>query len=131
MEIYKWSLYKWSLYTWSLYTGSLLPPQKLYKESKWSRTLFGYQYLAFRFMADEEAEDLEQMAQAVPKYQLRIGMWSSTWSTICVFFQPRTFPPRTFPPHTFQPHTLQPSHPPQAESTCTSRSLRSGKRGVI
>ena len=47
--------------------------QKLFKESKWSRTLFGYQYLAFKFMADSESSDLEEIAQKVPRYQLKIG----------------------------------------------------------
>ncbi|KAL5250862.1 hypothetical protein ACHWQZ_G016564 [Mnemiopsis leidyi] len=46
---------------------------KLFKESKWSRTLFGYQYLAFKFMSDSESADLEQTATVVPKYQLKIG----------------------------------------------------------
>lgn len=51
----------------------LLHSQKLFKESKWSRTLFGYQYLAFKFMSDSESADLEQTATVVPKYQLKIG----------------------------------------------------------
>ncbi|XP_063686931.1 tetratricopeptide repeat protein 39B-like [Bolinopsis microptera] len=46
---------------------------RLYKESKWSRTLFGYQYVAFKFMSDSESADLEDIAKLVPKYQLKIG----------------------------------------------------------
>lgn len=46
---------------------------KLFEESKWSKTLFGYQYVAFKFMADPSSSDIQEAAEKVPKYQLRIG----------------------------------------------------------
>lgn len=47
--------------------------KKLYNESKWSKTLFAYLYVSFKFMADLESPELEEMARLVPKYQLKIG----------------------------------------------------------
>ena len=48
--------------------------QKLFEESKWSKTLFGYQYVAFQYMADASTADLQDVAERVPTYQLRIGL---------------------------------------------------------